>query len=166
MSISHRSKKQGGCLWPILLMSLFGSLGLLSLGLGIVGYWESLESNTWPTTDGVVVSSGIVNLSQTISGRRQYKAQVIYEYTVNGQVYTSDGVTYSDSFGSRGRAEATAARYQSDMPVTVYYAPDNPARAILETGPSSRQFMFMGVGMCNLAIPLLALLNFVRGRKV
>ena len=105
MSISHRSKKQGGCLWPILLMSLFGSLGLLSLGLGIVGYWESLESNTWPTTDGVVVSSGIVNLSQTISGRRQYKAQVIYEYTVNGQVYTSDGVTCHLQ-GTIGESEA------------------------------------------------------------
>lgn len=154
-------------------------MGVLALVLGSTGLDLRRQAEitaAWSSTEGVV-RSGKVNSRRvpraTLGGSQRrgnylYSAQIIYEYTVDGQSYTSDQIgtakgMLSWSRGTSGAAyEATwLAKYPEGKRVTVYFDPDDPSNAVLERDQgavayamlaAAGLFALLGVGMLRSAI--------------
>ncbi len=141
---------------------------------------QSLASAKWPTVTGKILGSridiAIVDNSTTVedeerSGRRYVRpdeevstACVRYAYRVGDKDYQSTRLYIGRPvfYGSSVVAAATAAKYQPDARVPVYYNPDNPAQAVLEPLNFANAKLALGAavgfGSCGL-LALLALLN-------
>jgi hypothetical protein len=115
-------------------------LGLV-LGIGcIVGgvylTYDSYEATVnAEATDAVVLDSHVSGVS---GAERKFRVHVTYEYTYEGEVYTSDnvyaGAGGNDRFSVRGNAESFIADYPEGETVTAHVNPDDPAEAHLESG--------------------------------
>lgn len=107
---------------------------------------RNTASLSWPTEDGVVVSSEI---KRNVHSERPAPdtALVVYKYSVDGNVYEGDRVR----FGDPGRdVESTpdrvVKRYPPDAIVTVFYRPDEPSTSVLEPGTGHTSRIMLGVG--------------------
>ena len=132
------------------------ALGLIAaiMGAAILSWtWNTSlrikSSAKWPTTQGQVVSSSIVNDSTRIRGggyNRLYRAAITYQYTVNGKQYKSDTFTFGipHSFANRADAEHETQVFPVGKTVDVHFDPRNPATASLESGTVPQQFTLLG----------------------
>lgn len=84
-----------------------------------------------------------------------YHAEVLYRYTVNGQIKTSNQVSFG-SYGSNNPAHAQSVLnlYPSGRKVTVYYSPDDPDKAVLEPGAGGFTFFLPVFGLVFLSVGL------------
>jgi hypothetical protein len=60
---------------------------------------------------------------------------VVYQYTVNRQLYQSQNIRAGDKFlklNASWKAQETVDKYPIGKDVTVYYDPNNPAECALE----------------------------------
>lgn len=96
-------------------------------------------ARNWSMTMGQVIASGAQSY-RSRSGNSggyhtMYRPYVSYTYNVGGRTYASDRMAMGMSlgYGSSSVAEQKAARYPAGATVQVYYNPDNPAEATLET---------------------------------
>jgi hypothetical protein len=99
---------------------------------------RGLRSRGWPATPGRVVDETILTVRWQLGWA--HSPAVLYEYEVDGEVIRSHTVSYRGSIFRRG-ARTTLNRYRPGQPVTVYYDPNNPARAVLEPGSSFGAFL-------------------------
>ncbi len=80
------------------------------------------------------VQSTDVAVQTDDDGDRSYRPVVTYEYTVDGETYTTDNV-FPGGFArwddSRARAERIAGQYRPGDTVTVHYRPGEPGHAYL-----------------------------------
>ena len=128
------------------LSTLFGLVALVGgLILSIWGAreWQSaLSSKDWPTVSGTVVHS---ELKKRLKARRpgqkshqsrtQFTPEIRYDYTVEGQSFTGDRVSYGDySSSNEAQMKAVVAQYPVGKSVTVFYDPEDPSSSLLESG--------------------------------
>lgn len=119
--------------------------GALVKGPSPRGVVRALRSASWPSVDGVVVSSGVEQVVDA-SGRRVVVPAVRYHYEIpdrGDHLGRELRVAYGWSRARPGRrtlaaemdsATATAARYPVGKSVRVSYDPHDPASAVLEPG--------------------------------
>jgi len=123
----------------------------------------AVESKTWPTAPGVIVTSRVVEeLSQKSS---EWELRVTYSYTVAGTPYTGD-VVRSGGFDYRNRkgAEAKLAAYPVGTTVAVRYDPGSPGRAVLESGGGGEWWLIAGGGFVAGVAGIALLVFLVRDR--
>lgn len=117
---------------------IFAAIGLFALIRGIVHYRTGKASATWPSVEGqVTVATVEMHVSTDSDGdtSRYYTPRVVYEYSVSGQQYGSDQVTIGSTWNYPSEARAAAKlKYQTGQRVIVYYNPENPSQAVLESG--------------------------------
>ena len=147
-------------------------LAFLAAGIGLAAWGfmnlsTAMESKSWPTADGKIVSSKVVKKTEsyTDSNRRRktrtlYEAQVRYDYKVGGRSLIGGRITMADSSSSsESRAKKISKRYPPGSACTVYYNPDKPEQAVLEAGITFGTLMLPGIGvlfaLCGLAIPIM-----------
>jgi len=118
-------------------------LGLMAVGLiaggAVVVVLDQRMRLRFVATEGTVLSSSV---GDTEIGRRasevhastQWTAAVTYTYKVDGAVHTGDRIrlTYRRST-NREAMEELAGRYRPGERVTVYYDPERPGLAVLDT---------------------------------
>ena len=112
-------------------------LGLCILGLGTIMFkWPRIiKSNSWPTVEGVVISSEVEGkcCSDYSTG---WWPRVNYSYHVEGKSYTADNIEVIDV--GNGNTDIYAKQVVENYPVgkevLVHYNPGNPAVAVLESG--------------------------------
>lgn len=123
---------------------------------GVSGLWTSGEffvdayrSSTWPQASGEVIRSDLASESRFQKSNQSttgYWAEVEYTFVVDDAKHTSehvtlDGLRSGPHIGSgKKEAEEILARYPVGKTVDIYYDPDDPARATLETGISAGNF--------------------------
>lgn len=132
-----------------------GALGLvIALPLLLQGCWNMLQafrSTSWPSTDGVVISSGTKH-SETRAGRRSsgtaVAANIQYSYQVDGVTYHNDTVRLGNVYASDlfGIASATVKRHPAG-PETIYYDAQNPGISVLEPGIHASLCLPTGAGL-------------------
>ena len=95
---------------------------------------KAVASLTWPTTEGTVISSEVAEAG--FSYTEGWYPHVSYCYSVNGKDYVSGDVeVIGVANGSTADyARQVVERYPVGEQVEVYYAPDNPSVALLESG--------------------------------
>lgn len=131
------------------------ALLLLPLGLILVAaVYKSLEvraAREWPSTAGKVVISnsevrevGVIEEHGHHSEPRNF-ANIVYEYTVNGQTLRNNRVSIGEDRGNFQIAE-TIARYPVGTVVTVFYNPLHPREAVLERDLPQGLWGCLGIG--------------------
>jgi hypothetical protein len=119
-------------------LSFFG----IGIGFGIWG-WSQLkkakESKKWPSVNGKIISSEVVrkksNNSKRKSSSTTYGAEIVYEYFVSEKKYSSNKISFSEySSSDISHAQKIVNIYFPGKTVTVYYNPEDPYTAVLETG--------------------------------
>lgn len=169
----------GPLIFPLLCGGIFA---LVSAGLGVFfivfslrSQKKAVESQSWPSTSGQVIKA-ILRKSEGVEDEDGhthplYYPLVDYEYTVNGQVYTSNRLSFGSrkTFNRQNQAAEELDRYPIGKQVVVHYNPVQPAEAVLETKQviGSQLSMILGVVcllisvciLCPLALSLVRSLS-------
>ncbi|MHA2224620.1 MAG: DUF3592 domain-containing protein [Candidatus Hodarchaeales archaeon] len=111
---------------------------IINLGTAITVV-QGLESQNWPTTQGIITEKHYTGTSSSEGGSNY--VVISYNYTVEGINYTSSAVRYSETnffynLVQRGFTftSGPGAKYSLRMIVSVHYNPNDPSIAVLETG--------------------------------
>ena len=120
--------------------------GAIALYFGLQSLIRSGQSTEWPTAKGIVKLSK-VDYSRSKDGPGTYKANVQYDFIVNGTSFHGDEVAYGD-FGSSdsSRAHKISNKYPEGKEVTVYYLPEDPYECVLEPGMKAQAWFLAAFG--------------------
>lgn len=151
------SLKKSRLLFCRIIPLVFILVGGISLYSGIRTLYPSVASLRWPTTEGRIVSSSVVE--RYVSSKRpggagprgtprrtggiSYQPEVVYEFSVDGKSYSNSRVDFMTWRSGRGRSYAheIVDRYPEDSSVKVHYAPTNPTDSVLEPGPTAGNYL-------------------------
>lgn len=135
--------------------------------------WEAVEfqrqkaSFQWPTASGTMVESSRVFVP---GNDAHYRADVTYNYKVNGTSYVSHRISlFSRDLSSYDSInEAFVANHRAGTAVDVYYDPRNPANAVLIPGPDETFNKFeIGSGVLVIIIAIFGLIRSIpRHRRI
>ena len=164
MTDDESKKTKGNAIIMIVVLLAFG---LILGGVGLHRYNDGKRSASWPTTKGSITQSRPQPVT-TENNRKEFRLSVSYSYKVDGKPYTGQRVTSSDQYEkTRGAAESALKKYPVGGEVTVYYDPDNPASAVLETGIQRNVYILLLAGACCCVLAVLvavsALKKFLKG---
>lgn len=126
-----------GCLLVILLfIVLMAAMAALD---GWSRYKSGKASQTWPSTEGVILTSEVkTDLGKSDDVDPKYKAAITYRYAVEGYEYTGERVSFSgQTFLEKRKADGLVKRYNKGKRVKVYYDPKTPHVSALEPGTAS-----------------------------
>ena len=136
-------------------------MAVFGLGVVVVIQQQFLKkkmraSLDWPSTDGKVVRSQVVNKGGERGGGLTFLPDIEYQYQVKARRYKGKNVflSYDVATGDRSRAEQRCAQYPVGREISVYYNPDNPADSCLERQADAPGYIhiiagaFMFFGAC------------------
>ncbi len=134
---------------PFALALLF--LGMATLCWGTSAVLGAAGNTNWPATEGVVLRAEVEETTYTRrdsngvhTSRTVYTPKIEYGYTVDGQDYTNTAI---GSDVSEIRSGIYAGQYAPGNPITVYYNPKDPSKAVLSPGLSWGVFAPCGLGL-------------------
>ena len=123
------------------------AVGLYILVIGIWDVVNAWKTRSWNSVEGTIVHLAVWDASQFENN--DYELNVVYEYEVDGEKYKSSRVRYAwTGNGPSYRKQKKFARefyqqHKDSDKVKVYYNPNKPSVAVLETG--LRPHSFFGV---------------------
>lgn len=115
---------------------------VIGIGFAIWGalvVMEARSATNWPAVEGVIISSSVehrVNTTSSGKGKWYYEARIKYDYNVDGVDYESKRVGFKSAsyqYKSEVVPSTIVRRYPANRTVEVYYNPDDPEKAVLET---------------------------------
>ena len=117
--------------------------------------WNMMRGSkaaSWPTMPGQIKSAEIQKRHASRSDK--VRAEVRYDYKVEGVDYSADRVFFGDRVYSAwgGVAMREIAQYQPESTVQVYYNPDDPKDAVLEPGISGQVWTMFVASLVFMAI--------------
>lgn len=131
--------------------------------LGIVGYirWSDIKGtfftnmSSLSTTQGTITSSSTYFQDSSRGGAYYYN--IVYQFSVDGEIYSSNQVTFGPTGSTSGDiAVQYTNKYPIGAKVIVYYDPSDPTFSVLE--PKVRSYDFLGLIGLLLFFPLVAVL--------
>jgi hypothetical protein len=133
------------------ILSLLFGAALLIMGVGyLIPVSNALLSQQWPSASGEVSISRVVYMKSSslkFGTTITYSAEIAYQYTVRDRHFTGSNISFDDHGNiDSSLAESTVMRYPTGSTVKVYYNPDNPGEAVLETGFTSDLLLNMVFG--------------------
>ncbi len=122
-------------------------IGALTLYHGAKSLQRARESVSWPTTEAVIQRSS-VEYHRGSKGGGTYHAEILYEFTVNDRVFSSDQVAFGD-YGSSNPSHARRIvnNYPQGKKVAVHYQRENPEVCVLEPGVKAQAWFLPGFGL-------------------
>jgi hypothetical protein len=130
--------------------------GLACVIAGLVQRKRARDAASWPTVQGQVIESGLQEhrTYDSESGASiNFLPVVQFRYTLLGQVYSGDHISFGNVYYDKRTAMKKIAPYTAGSLVTIHYDPDNPANAVLEIKAIGSNlllilggaFMFLGI---------------------
>ncbi|MDZ4159231.1 MAG: DUF3592 domain-containing protein [Anaerolineaceae bacterium] len=140
---------------PLLLGGIFGLMGVIFAIVGWRARKKAKISQTWPTTQGTVLSATMVE-SKSYDHERSiprtiFKPVVEYSYQVSGVEFNGNRIAFGATSYNYTKAKEILSRYPAGGAVTVHYNPEDASDAALET-KSFGGTAFLVVGLVFLAI--------------
>jgi hypothetical protein len=120
----------------ILIPVIFGLLGIGLIILAIVQRYKAKAAEAWPTVPGVILSSGLSrhdSYDADTGTSTSFKPEVQYQYSVMGQNFVGDQISFGNVSYSYNIAAKKIAPYPQGTQVLVHYNPSDPSKAVLET---------------------------------
>ena len=145
--------------WPGVLMfgAMFFPMAAFSFGADLFQYWSTRASARWPVADGRV-TGGRIEIVEVPRGKSavlydtEYRPVVAYAYEVAGATCRND--IPAIRLKSRAEAEEVLRSYPVGTPLRVYYDPEDPGTAVLDSGDESA-FRSLGFTLLWAALPFL-----------
>ncbi len=145
------------------------ALVFVMIGGGTLFFWgiptiqKAYESVHWPSVQGAIIVSHFS--SDSDSDGTTYKADIGYDYSINGQNLSGSTV----SFGAPNSSNASEIRaivnhYPLGALVPVYYNPDDPSISVLEPGINWSIFFIAGIGALFLLVGLIMAVQALKGK--
>ena len=122
----------------IALLAILGAIPFLWGGVSIALQYPSCK---WPSTEGKIISQYYREFPYDLKHRiKPAQLEIRYAYTVAGTSYESERFSLWQSIyqDADDVVQAFAAQHPNGTPITVYYKPGNPKKAVLQTGPNWR----------------------------
>ena len=143
-------------------------LGLLILAISLYFGGPQRASLGWISVEGSVINTYIEEYRDA-DQEVTYTPRIIYEYTVDGQTYTSQQIAFGieQSYGSQNRADDVLEDFPVGNPVTVYYDPEDPGNAVLDRSAGRNIFfIILGGGLTAWGtISLISVLRYKGGQQ-
>ncbi|AXG10533.1 DUF3592 domain-containing protein [Haloplanus rubicundus] len=126
----------------------------LAVGLGAMGYGaysyssQSAALHSTETVDATIVSTSIERVNER-RGTDDYRPQATFNYTYEGEPYTSSNMYpggISHEFETKEDARAQLEGYESGATVTAYAPTDSPDKAFLKHESSNKPLYIIGFG--------------------
>lgn len=138
---------------------VFIGLGVILVILAIIQFLKARKAaKSWLTTPGRITSSVVeTRRERDMDGDRHtyHEPKVTYDYQVNELTYQGDAVGFGRKTMRESRAAQVVAKYNQGDPVTVYYDPADPAKAVLETrSVSAINILVLGIVLIALGVGL------------
>ena len=112
---------------------------------------KAFQTNSWPQTQGTVLSSGIEKQSSS-KGPTKYFPLIQYSYTVGSSNYISNRYSPSKFTGTAQWAKQIVGSYPEKSTVTVYYQPGKPQNSTLVTGLHSSDYWMLVIPFASLSL--------------
>jgi hypothetical protein len=120
-------------------VSIAFMLGLIAVGVlfmrnAVGGRLKSKQAQAWPTVQGRVVTSEVVEdryRDPTGKATIAFVPNVVYEYKVNGQTYNSRNVIFGQTNYDYLVASRICEKFTVDATPDVYYNPAKPTESVL-----------------------------------
>jgi hypothetical protein len=125
-------------------------IAFLALGIAIViaevrRLQRARATAHWPRVGGRILTRSVHPGSMQ---RGDQAPDIRYEYEVNGQRYESAQLDVTGRFGGTpGRVAQALMRYEPGQKVRVYYDPEDPSRAVLETSVDASLYFRIAFGV-------------------
>ena len=145
------------------LIGTSGAIGGLIMTFGLRPIMRERAARRWPRAPGVIQASSYEAHDGTSRDRHGYDVTsttftpvVAYEYTVDGRTYPGRRIRLaSAATGNADAVKRTIDRYPPRARVQVFYDPNDPASAFLETGTSGGAIFLTAFGALFVALALL-----------
>ena len=143
----------------------FKILGLAILAAGLLLMRKrlimGLRSQSWPATNGVVISAERVFSGTSVEdGEPTYNVKVEYSYMVDGREYHGDLIEPLPSLKSAEQAARVVDRYRPGAEVEIFFDPADPSQSLLVPGLDGVMKIFLVVYLACMI--LLAISLFVK----
>lgn len=115
---------------------VFLLLGIVFLIVGLVATKRAQTAQSWPSIPGTVNRTDVVQHEDSDSDgftSVTYEPVVEYSYSVMGQPFTGKRIAFGTNRYNFKKAEEIVNRYQVGSRVNVFYNPEKPKDAVLET---------------------------------
>ena len=144
---------------------VFLLLGLVFLIVGLVATKRAQTAQLWPSIPGTVDRTDVVQHEDSDSDgftSVTYEPVVEYSYSVMGQPFTGKRIAFGTNRYDYKKAQEIVTRYPAGSRVNVYYNPDKPKDAVLETvAAGGRLLTILGAVMSVIGVvALIAALIF------
>jgi hypothetical protein len=143
------AERQAGPVGTFIFGAVIAVVGYLLAFHGTnVGMGRGEASEDRPTTTGTVTHSGVKSTRSSRSqGGTKYRPEVEYEYTVDGETYIGNRLSFSSATGGRGSAQEKADAYPEGSRVTVHYDPQRTSDSVLEPGATGSTVALLCIGL-------------------
>jgi len=139
-----RSDKLKNCIVGAILCLLIAGKG----GYWVIkDSWLAYQSQRWPATKGIILSSKVHKSIGTGKTTTAYSPSVRYQFEVDAKPFIGSMISYPPRRGALSWAEKIIARYPAGETADIYYAPTNPKYSCLERGRLNLFFITMIGGL-------------------
>jgi hypothetical protein len=129
---------------------IFLILNVVFLGIIFFMRRRMAAVSQWPSTMGTVHASFLERRSSSEGGYTNYPV-VQYSYQVSGQAYQGMKIAPGPEVGGTG-AGKVVARYPAGAQVMVFYNPQKPSDAVLETKAPAQWIMWLILIIFDIAL--------------
>jgi hypothetical protein len=129
---------------------VFLVLNVIFLGIIFFMRRRMAAVSQWPSTMGAVNASYLERRSSSEGGYTNYPV-VQYSYQVSGQAYQGAKIAPGPEVGGTG-AGKVVARYPAGVQVMVFYNPQSPSDAVLETKSPAQWLMWLILIVFDIAL--------------
>lgn len=143
-------------------------LGAAILGFGLYSAKAVLKAQSWPVSQGQVLTSDLIITERKRIGKPGYDTSYIvdldFEYRVDGSAYRSNRISFGQMAHSESEAQTYLERYQPGAIVSVTYNPQRPEHGALETGmpTGTRSMLWIGGGAVVVGVVVLIGVGLIR----
>ena len=127
---------------------IFVAVGIATLIFVSKGIALGKASLGWPETEGKILSSKVGSRRSSKNKSTRYSPKISYQYSVNEQDFTGNKIRIGGiSSTNHRKANTYVKRYPAGKAVAVYYDPQDPATALLESGIGTHVYVALGSGV-------------------
>jgi hypothetical protein len=157
--MESKSKKS---IVPVFLFFMLLLLGWLTYS--VIGITKVMQTKSWPTTRGTVISSTIKKGTSS-KGSPKYSPQITYSYNIGSVIYHSNRYSSTIARGSSDWAKQILSQYPDNEMITVYYNSKNPKESVLDTRLQSDNYWMFFSSLFFLLVVMLAFIQQLKNKK-
>lgn len=136
--------------------ALISNIAIILIGIGLVffgynGYTSQNQALENPINSSATVTETGIDRQSGGRGAPEYQPEIMFEYSYEGQDYTSSnmypGGQKPEDYNVESNAREVVDRYSQGSEITVNVPPENPGEAFIKAKKTNNPLIGMGAGL-------------------